>query len=426
MLKLKSSYPKDIGVIASVFIALIFILALINLYISIQFRNIYLEANRVKVISLSELSARYLEKEIAKDKLDYLFKNIASSFNLQHLVIADTSGNIVYNSWNIPGWQTSFEGLGNFRDFKRLKSGEIFQQGGEYIYYNPSPPFFLYLLGEPSGLAFDRLFSWHLFYITVSLLFMGFLGFLLIRNLFLPMHYTAQIAHELGVKMEKEDFVPATFSEVFKKIKIKEEELHQFAGYIAHEFRNSIGTVIGMARLVEKGKKRASDIIRECQTMEDLINNLIEYSRPLKPSFMAINVQEVIQEALQRIKLPKRIRLKKDLPAKLPRVRGDYDLILHAIMNLLKNGIDAIEKKGELEIRGEQRDDGVYIIISDTGEGIEGADLVKVFSPFFTKKEQGVGLGLAYVKKIMELHHGRVECESVRGKGSKFTLIFPT
>ncbi|GAH15711.1 unnamed protein product, partial [marine sediment metagenome] len=253
---------------------------------------------------------------------------------------------------------------------------------------------------------------------TISLIFVGFLGIFLIRNLFLPMRYVANVAEELGVEMKKEDFVSETFNEIFKKMKLKEEMLVEFSSYIAHEFRNSLGAIIGLARLVEKGKKPASDIIKECRTMEELIARLLEYSRPVEPVVSPVDVRQLIDDAVSRISLPKRIQLKKKIAKDIPKINGDYDLLHTAITNLLKNSIEAIEKAGSIKVNVAIGDDVLLIAVTDDGCGLDPQELEKIFSPFYSKKESGMGLGLAYVKKIIEIHNGRIEVDSKKGSGT--------
>jgi signal transduction histidine kinase len=126
-----------------------------------------------------------------------------------------------------------------------------------------------------------------------------------------------------------------------------------------------------------------------------------------------------------RAAIPKRIEVRKRIKTDISQFIGDYELLLVAITNLLKNSIDSIEKKGFIEVETSGDNDFVFISITDNGSGIDESELDKVFNPFYSKKEQGMGLGLAYVKKIMEIHNGRVEVESKKGEGAKFILIFP-
>jgi signal transduction histidine kinase len=239
------------------------------------------------------------------------------------------------------------------------------------------------------------------------------------------MRYVANLAKEFGIEMKKEDFVSETFDEMFKKMKSREQALIEFSSYIAHEFRNSIAAIVGLARLIEKGKKPASAITKECRVMEELISRLLEYSKPLKPLLASVDIVNLIDDAITKAAVPSRISLTKKLVNDMPAVYGDYDLLLLALVNLLKNGIEAIQGEGHIDIHATHDDNFVTMSITDTGAGIDERDIERIFSPFYSRKEAGLGLGLAYVKRIMEIHNGRVDVETQKGEGSTFILKFP-
>ncbi|KPJ71899.1 hypothetical protein AMJ52_08170 [candidate division TA06 bacterium DG_78] len=425
---MKSSYLRNISIIATVFIFLILFLALANLYISIQLRDEFLNYDRSKIVSIAKLCAHYLTTYKNQSERNYLFRNLSNAFTVDHLIISDTLGNKIFDSRSIlVDLNFSSRKIDYSLFFETLPGAdEMVQAGDNFIFHNGTPPFYLYISLSPAYSAvFGNIFKWHVFYITLSLIFVGFLGIFLIRNLFLPMRYVANVARELGVELKKEDFVSETFNEIFKKMKLKEEMLVEFSGYIAHEFRNSLAAIIGLAHLVEKRKKPASDIIKECRTMEELIARLLEYSRPVELVVSPVDVRQLIDDAVARVSLPERIQIKKKIAKHLPTIHGDYDLLHAALINLLKNSIEAIEDKGTITVDIHFDEDILSIAITDNGCGLDAQELEKVFSPFYSKKESGMGLGLAYVKKIVEIHNGRIEVNSKKGQGTTFTLKLP-
>ena len=277
---MKYTYLTNISIIASIFIFLILFLAIVNVYISIQLRNDIFSYEQDKMSSIAKLCASYLNRYTNDQEFHYLIRRLNNSFSLNRLIISDTLGYKVYDSWSTPSGTKLQGDRFNFNmHFKTLPDpDDIVQQGNKFLYLNSTPKFYIFTSLDPSySVAFDQIFRWHVFYITVSLIFVGFLGFFLIRNLFLPMRYAAKVAKDLGVEMKKEDFVSETFNEIFNKIKLKEEMLVEFSSYIAHEFRNSIAAIIGLASLVEKGKKNASDITKECRSMEELILTYLSF-----------------------------------------------------------------------------------------------------------------------------------------------------
>jgi signal transduction histidine kinase len=424
----KSSYLRTISIIATVFIFLILFLALANLYISIQLRNEFLNYDRSKIVSIAKLCTHYLKTYNNQSERNHLFRNLSNAFNVDHLIISDTLGNKIFDSrsilvdFNFSGTKIDYSFF-----FETLPAAdEMVQAGDNFIFRNGTPPFYLYISLSPAySVVFDSVFKWHIFYITLSLIFVGFLGIFLIRNLFLPMRYVATVARELGVELKKEDFVSETFNEIFKKMKLKEEMLVEFSSYIAHEFRNSLAAIIGLARLVEKGKKPASVIIKECRTMEELIARLLEYSRPVELVVSSVEIRQLIDDALTRISVPEKIQIEKKCAKHLPTIQGDYDLLHAALTNLLKNSIEAIEDGGTITLDVHFDDDLFSIAITDNGCGLDPQDMEKIFSPFYSKKESGMGLGLAYVKKIVEIHNGRIEVTSKKGQGTTFVLKLP-
>ncbi|MDH4209904.1 MAG: HAMP domain-containing histidine kinase [candidate division WOR-3 bacterium] len=426
-MKLRGSYPRDIGAIATVFIILILFVAVFNLYISFQFRNEFVNYGRNNVLAISNICRDYLRSGYDSRELSTLFKSLSRSFNLDHLVIADTLGNRVYDSWTHFGIMTAtnrFEFPGGFERVPAVQ--EIVQKDNEFLYRSADPPAYVYISLIPTySVIFGNIFRWHIFYITISLVFTGFLGVFLIRNLFLPMRYVANLAHDFGIEMKREDFVSTTFNEVYRKLRLREQMLVEFSAYIAHEFRNSLGAIIGLARLVEKGKKPGSEIVKECRNMEQLIVRILEYSKPVRLNLSVVSLNKVVDDAFERVSMPKRISIVKESAPDIMRVQGDHELLAVAVSNLLKNAKEAIKNKGHIELVIGRKDEFVFLSIADSGVGVEERELEMIFNPFFSRKAEGMGLGLAYVKKIVEEHGGRIEVASKKGKGTTFTLEFP-
>jgi signal transduction histidine kinase len=424
----KRSYPKNITIVSIVFIACILFLAAVNLYVSIQFRNEFIAFERKSVASVAALCSFYLRTMEDNEDLFFQLKYLNRAFEFEHMIVCDTSGRRIYDSRFLrPQFLLSQSRVDFSREFKELPAQyELVQNNNTYLYRHNDPAFYLYLVHSSSYLSsFDVLFRWHIFYITFSLIFVGFLGIFLIRNLFLPMRYVTKLAHDLGVEMQKEEFVSETFNEMFKKMKIREQMLVEFSTYIAHEFRNSIGAISGMARLVEKGKKGASDIVRECKTMEQLINRLLEYSKPLEMVPSEFKVGALCQKAIERSRPPRHITVESTVePADLC-YTGDFELLVMALANLLKNSYEAILSKGNVAIKAGTDKGVVMIMVSDTGTGINQKDIEKIFTPFYSGKADGMGLGLAYVNRVLELHNGRIKVDSVQGKGTTFTIHLP-
>ncbi len=109
----------------------------------------------------------------------------------------------------------------------------------------------------------------------------------------------------------------------------------------------------------------------------------------------------------------------------LETVSADPEQLWQAILNLIRNGIDATPAGGEIIVSTSRAGREAHISVADTGGGMTAEQLEKLYIPFFSTKPTGTGLGLALVQQIMIEHGGRVECESAPGKGSAFTLFLP-
>ena len=119
------------------------------------------------------------------------------------------------------------------------------------------------------------------------------------------------------------------------------------------------------------------------------------------------------------------IRIERSFSAEQVTAEIDSERLQQVMLNLLMNGIQAIEGEGCISVGICANENFAEISIADTGKGIEPEHLKNIFTPFFTTKEQGTGLGLAIVKKIVDLHEGEILVESTLGKGTSFCIKIP-
>lgn len=211
----------------------------------------------------------------------------------------------------------------------------------------------------------------------------------------------------------------------------------ELATGIAHEVRNPLTAITGYLQLlaIEFGKddprlEFTQIISKEIERLNHLIDQLLYFSRPLPPQFMITNLHQVIEETLLLINNPailKQVTIKTEFASDLPPVKIDAIQFKQVLINIILNGIQSIEKSGTLTLRTSYNSEASYIClqIEDTGCGIAPEYIPRLFDPFFTTKEKGTGLGLAVADKIMEVHNGYIEVESVLGKGTCFSLYLP-
>jgi signal transduction histidine kinase len=212
--------------------------------------------------------------------------------------------------------------------------------------------------------------------------------------------------------------------------------LGQLAAGIAHEIRNpltSINILIQstMQKLPSEDPQREDFkvIEEEIHRMNEIIDHFLQFAKPASPHLERTEITSIFEETLQllRPQMEKlQIFIEKDFQS-LPLITIDNEQVKQVILNLLMNAIQAMPGGGQLRLGGEVSKDGQWIILSiqDSGVGIPSEDMDKLFDPFFSTKEGGMGLGLSIAHRIIDQHHGKIEVESVPGKGTLFTVGFP-
>ncbi len=207
----------------------------------------------------------------------------------------------------------------------------------------------------------------------------------------------------------------------------------EMSATIAHEIRNPLGGIRGFASFLEQDlpendprQRFVKKIMQGIQTLEHTINDLLEYARPIELKQEIKPLCELIRASLEFISYDKRnISILVECP---PEIKMNFDFIRmkQVISNVIVNSIQSISHQGEIKIKGELENKFVRIEIRDNGCGIKPEILPKIFSPFFSTKERGTGLGLALCAKIVEAHGGQIKAESTVGKGTIITIWLPT
>ena len=219
--------------------------------------------------------------------------------------------------------------------------------------------------------------------------------------------------------------------------------LGQMAASIAHEINNPLAGVLVYTKLLAKklaegalpretGLDYLTKMGAEIDRSSRIIRNLLDFARPSALAPSDVDVNQVIEDAVDlvghRASLGQ-IELVRDLLSDLPKVYADYDQLRQVFVNLVLNAIQATEAGGRviLRTRIDDRDGALRLEVEDTGCGISEENRKMLFTPFFTTKEkgEGVGLGLAVARGIVERHAGDVEVESEEGVGTTFIVRLP-
>jgi PAS domain S-box-containing protein len=166
----------------------------------------------------------------------------------------------------------------------------------------------------------------------------------------------------------------------------------------------------------------------EITRLDYIITQFLQAIRPTKPNLRPASLNDIVADtlALLRPELENRgIVVHDKLARRLAQVPLDPAQIKQALVNLVKNAMQAMSKDGELTLATGQNNEGVWVSVTDTGGGIPPEQINRIFEPFYTTKTKGTGLGLMIVQRIVREHGGRIELESDVGKGTAFRLWFP-
>lgn len=166
----------------------------------------------------------------------------------------------------------------------------------------------------------------------------------------------------------------------------------------------------------------------EClRSLDGLVNDMLGYVGGVQPQGEAIAVDKLLQDAMSAIEphLSDMSYVTVDFPNKNLTVTGNRDALLGALLNLIKNALQACDENPVIELSAYGNDDEVCLVVADNGSGVPAEARAKLFQPFYTTRPQGTGLGLAVVRSVAEAHGGNVELES-SDYGSTFVICLPT
>ena len=207
------------------------------------------------------------------------------------------------------------------------------------------------------------------------------------------------------------------------------EDIHSLARALAHEIRNPLNTIKMNIQLLEEefGENRKFERIEsEIDRLERILRSFLQYTKLPTPAFERTDINELVKERVEIFR-PKagEIGIELQLAQNLPRVRIDEQLFSQVLQNLLQNAVDA-SQEGPIIVETGRSGKNVYVAVADRGTGIPPELLDKVFKPYFSTKKNGVGIGMAVVKKIVEAHGGKIQIQSRTGKGTRVVVELPT
>jgi PAS domain S-box-containing protein len=209
-------------------------------------------------------------------------------------------------------------------------------------------------------------------------------------------------------------------------------DLGEISAGIAHEFRNSLSTILGYLKLArrdplpEEAGKRVRHAENEAVELSRAVEGLLNFARPMQAEFLPVDLAEVAREAAERLQ-PSSESVRWELDLEPAEINADRALLSRAVENLMRNSIEAIAQQpggsGTIVVRT-RRDPWPALTVEDNGVGFDPADAARLLLPFQSGSSSGMGLGLPLARKITLLHGGTLRLSGAQGKGASATLEF--
>ncbi|OIQ49615.1 Sensor protein ZraS [Pseudodesulfovibrio hydrargyri] len=210
----------------------------------------------------------------------------------------------------------------------------------------------------------------------------------------------------------------------------------ELSTYMAHEIRNPLFSISGFANSLMrdkdvgiKAREKLAIILDESRRLDEVLRSLLNFTRPTEAQVAEVDLNEVVLATMNVMQLPcsnQNVAAHISLDDGMAKVHANPDLIKQCLINLVKNALEAMDSGGgKIFVTTSMNQDMAMLAVEDTGEGIPLDIRDKIFSPFFSTKDKGVGLGLAHIHKIVGELGGRVDLVSMQGVGTKVTLYLP-
>ncbi len=217
--------------------------------------------------------------------------------------------------------------------------------------------------------------------------------------------------------------------------------LGQFSRNMAHEIRNPLNYIsLSIDYLADKYRPKdkndedkfnslMSGIKQEINRLNNIVNNFLNYSKPMKLNLKKVDMEKLVDDVLRLIWAKAeadKVEIIREFKENI-QITADEELLKSCFLNIITNAFHAMEgsEKRILVVKTEFDNGDFVLSFKDSGIGVSEEDIPKIFEPFYTTKEQGIGLGLPLTVRVIEEHGGKVKFESKKGEGSDIKLIFP-
>jgi signal transduction histidine kinase len=237
---------------------------------------------------------------------------------------------------------------------------------------------------------------------------------------------------------------------VLERARVESERLHarlreaerlatagELAAGMAHEIRNPLAAIVNATALLtdeaaltpEERAVTLTAVRTEARRLNRILSDFLSFARPQEPRRAPGDIREVVEHVSglirdDRSRAP-RVDVRVAVDPAVPRFAFDRDQVIQVLWNVALNGVEAMNGRGRLSLEVARQNGDVALAVSDTGPGIPGEKLGRVFEPFYSGKPNGSGLGLTIAERIVGAHGGRIEIDSAPGRGTRVTLLFP-
>jgi signal transduction histidine kinase len=211
--------------------------------------------------------------------------------------------------------------------------------------------------------------------------------------------------------------------------------ISRLTGGVAHEIKNPLNAMalhleVLKNKLQQDGAQHSEiEVIgREISRLDRVVKTFLDFTRPVDPAMRTLNLSEIVRQVASLVQPEadrRGIQVSVEVSDPHIAIQGDEDLLKQAILNVVNNGIEAMERDGRLLIRLERAGDEAMLSIADSGPGIPPEVRDKIFNLYFTTKSGGSGIGLAMTFRVVQLHNASIDFESSPEQGTVFRLRFP-
>ena len=238
-------------------------------------------------------------------------------------------------------------------------------------------------------------------------------------------HYTAELEETVTE-------LRATQEQLVRREKLA--VLGQLSGGVGHELRTPLAIINNALFYLKTVYGNQDDTLAEylgiiearVKESEKIVSDLLDLARSGPKERVHVSMKELVETVLQEHPAPKHVEAVIEIMTNCPPIWVDKQQIKQVLGNLITNAYQAMPDGGQLQIGAKLVDSKITLWVRDTGSGMSEEVMSKIFEPLFTTKAEGIGLGLAISKNLIEINGGNLEVDSVVGKGSTFTITLPT